>query len=134
MSGDWSRLLASPDYLGDLYDCTPPSADSCDPFYVHIDERENSVTVGFDTRILPVNVPKEWHERGFNAFEFCLVFEGIEGLRVTGWDSTAAERIDMTVSPEAFEVILGVPGSGIMFRASTARLARARAYLASDSI
>ncbi|MEV8035210.1 Imm50 family immunity protein [Streptomyces sp. NPDC002742] len=134
MSADWSRLLASPDCLGDLYDRSPPSAGSCDPFYVHIDERENSVTLGFDTRTFPVNAPAEWHESGFNAFEFHLVFEGVEELRVTGWDAAAAETIGLTVREDLFEVVLGSPESGIVFRASTARLARTHAYRASDSI
>ncbi|WP_328454307.1 immunity 50 family protein [Streptomyces sp. NBC_00386] len=134
MSADWSRLLASPEYLGDLYDRTPPSAGSCDPFYVHIDERGTSVTLGFDTRILPVNSPAEWHEKGFNAFEFHLAFGGVEGLRVTGWNATAAGSIALTVHEELFEVALGSPGSGIAFRASTARLASTRAYLASGII
>ncbi|KAB1977407.1 Imm50 family immunity protein [Streptomyces triticiradicis] len=134
MSADWSRLLASPEYLRDLYNDTPPSADSCDPFYVHIDERGTSVTLGFDTRTLPVNIPAEWHGNGFNAFEFHLVFGGVEGLRVTGWNAAAAGSIDMTVREGVFEVVLGSAESGISFRASTARLARARAYLASGSI
>ncbi|MFI0965032.1 Imm50 family immunity protein [Streptomyces sp. NPDC021080] len=134
MSADWSRLLASPHHLGNLYGSSPPSAASCDPFYVHIDERENSVTLGFDTRILPANTPPEWQEKGFNAFEFHLVFEGVTGLRVTGWDAAAAGKIDMTVGPEFFEVLLGSRESGIAFHASTARLAGTRAYLASDSL
>ncbi|WP_328557851.1 Imm50 family immunity protein [Streptomyces sp. NBC_00358] len=134
MSADWSHLLASPEYLGGLYDGTPPPAGSCDPFYVHIDERGTSVTLGFDTRILPVNIPAEWHEQGFNAFEFHLVFEGVEKLRVTGWDAAAAGNIGMTAREGVFEVVLGSAESGIAFRASTARLARARAYLASGSI
>ncbi|WRZ89637.1 immunity 50 family protein [Streptomyces sp. NBC_01007] len=101
---------------------------------MHIDERETSVTLGFDTRILPVNAPVEWHEKGFNAFEFHLVFGGVEGLRVTGWNATAAGNIDMIVREGVFEVVLGPAESGIAFRASTARLARTRAYLASGSI
>ncbi|MET8857604.1 Imm50 family immunity protein [Streptomyces sp. NPDC004579] len=133
MSADWSRILTSPEYLGNLYGSLPPSAPSCDPFYVHIDERENSVTLGFDTRVLPENVPAEWREKGFNAFEFHLVFAGVTGLRVTGWDATAAGSIDMTVRAEVFEVTLGSRQSGITFHASTARMARTRAYLASGS-
>ncbi|MEU6277370.1 Imm50 family immunity protein [Streptomyces populi] len=131
MSADWSRLLASPEYLGKLYGSTPPPADSCDPFHVHIDERENSVTLGFDTRVMPVQAPAEWREKRFNAFEFHLVFAGVSGLRVTGWDAAAAGRIDMAVREEDFEVTLGSPESGIVFHASTARLARTHAYLAS---
>lgn len=60
-------------------------ASGCDPFHVHIDERGNSVTLGFHTKVFPVSTPTEWREKGFNAFEFYLVFEGAEGLRVTAW-------------------------------------------------
>lgn len=134
MSADWSRLLASPEYLGELYDRTPPSVHSCDPFYVHIDEREDSVTLGFHTRVLPVNPPAEWRAKGFNAFEFYLVFAGVERLRVTGWDAVAAGSIDISRREKLFEVILGSPDSGIAFHASAARLARTHAYLASGSI
>lgn len=133
MSADWSLLLASPEYLGELYDGAPPSADSCDPFYVHIDERGHSVTLGFHTKTLPMSTPPEWREKGYNAFEFYLVFERVEGLRVTAWGAPQAGTIALTISDELFGVVLGSADTGIAFRAASARLARTRAYLASDN-
>lgn len=134
MSDDWKQLLASPEYLGRLYDGAPPSPDVCDLFYFHIDERGNSVTLGFVTKSFPVNPPEEWVGKGFNAFEFYLVFTGVDGLRVMRWGAAEAEEFDLTVRDGEFiEVILGAEGSGTTFRASSSRLARARAYLASDS-
>ncbi|WP_406474636.1 Imm50 family immunity protein [Streptomyces sp. NBC_01615] len=134
MSADWLQLLASPGYLGGLYDGAPPSPDVCDLFYVHIDERGNSVTLGFDTRSFPVNPLEEWEGKGFNAFEFHLVFAEVEGLQVTGWGASEAKEIRLAIGDgDFFEVALGFEGSGIIFRASTARLAKTRAYLASDS-
>ncbi|MGY4922466.1 Imm50 family immunity protein [Streptomyces sp. 900105755] len=133
MSADWSRVLASPEYLGELYEGTAPAAGSCDPFYVHIDERNVSVTLGFSTRILPANAPAEWREKEFNAFDFYLAFEGVTDLRVTGWGASEAKNVGLAVHEHCFDVVLGTPDSGITFRAATARLARTHAYLASGS-
>ncbi|MFE5032115.1 Imm50 family immunity protein [Streptomyces sp. NPDC056683] len=133
MSADWSRVLASPEYLGELYEGTAPAAGSCDPFYVHIDERNVSVTLGFSTRILPANAPAEWREKEFNAFDFYLAFEGVTDLRVTGWGASEAKNIGLAVHEHCFDVVLGTQDSGITFRAATARLARTHAYLASGS-
>lgn len=134
MSADWSQLLASAEYLGELYDGAPPPTDACDLFYVHIDEREDSVTLGFDTRVFPVNVPPEWREKNFNAFEFHLFFTGVAGLRVTGWGASEAKVIDLTARDGGhFDVALGSEASGIAFRAAGARLTRTRAYLAGDN-
>jgi len=134
MSADWLRLLASSEYLGGLYDGAPPLPDVCDLFYVHIDERENSVTLGFDTRSFPVNPPAEWEGKELNAFEFYLVFAAVEGLQVTGWGAAEAKEIHLATHGGAFfEVVLGSEGSGIAFRAATVRLAKWRGYLASDS-
>ncbi|MFI1354028.1 Imm50 family immunity protein [Streptomyces sp. NPDC020898] len=134
MSADWSQFLASAEYLGELYDGAPPSTDAYDLFYVHIDERENSVTLGFDTRAFPVNLPSEWRGKDFNAFEFHLFFTEVTGLRVTGWGASEAKVIDLTVRDGGHvDVALGSEASGIAFRAAAARLSRTRAYLASDN-
>ncbi|MGY1497914.1 Imm50 family immunity protein [Streptomyces sp. QTS52] len=134
MSADWSQLLASAEYLGELYDGAPPPASACDLFYVHIDEREGSVTLGFDTRVFPGNPPLEWREKDFNAFEFHLFFRGVTGLRVTGWGASEAQVIDLTVRDGGhFDVALGSEASGIAFRAAAVRLGRTRAYLARDN-
>jgi len=134
MSAEWSQLLASAEYLGELYDGTPPPTDACDLFYVHIDEREDSVTLGFDTRAFPVNLPPEWRGKDFNAFEFHLFFTGVTGLRVTGWGAPEAKKTALTAHDGGhFDVNLGSETSGITFRAAGARLSRTRAYLASNN-
>jgi hypothetical protein len=131
MSAELFQLLASAAYLGELYAGVPPLPGACDLFYVHIDEREDSVTLGFDTRIFPVNPPAEWEGKDFNAFEFYLVFTEVDDLRVTGWGAPEARAIDLTVLDGGlFEVALGAAESGVTFRASAVRLAKTRAYLA----
>lgn len=134
MSGDWTRILSAPDFLGELYGDVPPAPDRCDLAYVHIDERENSVTLGFDTRHLPEDSPEEWAGKDFNVFAFSIVFTGVDDLRVTGWGAAEARQVDVSVQPGGvFDVVLGSEGSGITFRAPAARLAGTRAYLASGS-
>ncbi|NEC87637.1 Imm50 family immunity protein [Streptomyces sp. SID12501] len=134
MSADWSRLLASPEYLGKLYDGAPPPTGACDLFYVHIDEREDSVTLGFDTRVFPVNLLPEWRGKNFNAFEFHLFFTGVTGVRVTGWGASEAKVIDLTVRDRGhLDVALGSEASGLAFRAASVRLAGTRAYLATGN-
>src|SRR3954469_26073447 len=134
MPADWTRLLASQEFLGPLYAGSPPPPEACDLFYVHIDERGSSVTLGFDTRNFPSSPAPEWEEKGFNAFEFHLVFAGVQSLRVTGWGAGEARAIEFAaVEGGGLRVLLGTEGSGITFRAATLRLAKARAYLASDS-
>ncbi|MFJ8195415.1 Imm50 family immunity protein [Streptomyces sp. NPDC096152] len=134
MNADWSQLLASPEHLGELYDGRLPSPQTCDLFYVHIDEREKSVTLGFDTREFPVNPPEQWVLKRFNAFEFYLVFTGVEDLWVTGWGASVAKLATVGhLGAQVFEVILGSRESGIGFRGSAARMAKTRAYLASGS-
>ncbi|MGY6023139.1 Imm50 family immunity protein [Streptomyces spinosirectus] len=120
MGADWRRLLDSA---------------GCRLFHVHFDEREDSATLGFETREFPVNPLQEWVEKGLNAFEFYVAFTGVTDLRVTGWGWAEAQRIEVVAvgGGQAVNVSLGSETSGIAFRASAVRLAKSRAYLASDS-
>ncbi|WP_329349631.1 immunity 50 family protein [Streptomyces sp. NBC_01261] len=120
MSADWLQLLTLPE--------------SCDLFYLHIDERENSATLGFDTRSLPSNPPAEWEGKGFNAFEYYLVFVDVAGLRVTGWGPAEAREVDLTAQEDgSVKVVLGTETSGVRFQASAVRLTKTRGYRASDT-
>jgi hypothetical protein len=132
-ASDWQRLLASPGYLGELYD-VPPSPDSCDLFYVHIDERGDSITLGFDTRNFPSSPPVEWQEKGLNAFEFYLTFTDVEDLCVSGWGPPAVKNIELAPQGNGrIAATISSEGSSIAFHAEFLSLARKRAYLAQDS-
>jgi hypothetical protein len=134
MSADLLQLVASVEHLGELYGGAQPPSGACDLFYLHIDEREGSVTLGFDTRSLPANPPVEWEGEDFNAVEFYLVFTDVEGLRATGWGAPEARAIDLTFPDGGLlEVALGSEESGVAFRASAVRLAKTRPYLAWDT-
>ncbi|MEW1643069.1 Imm50 family immunity protein [Streptomyces sp. NPDC091219] len=127
---DWQRTLRSEAFLGDLYEGTPPAIGQCRLFYVHMDERGLSVTLGFDTAALPPNPSPEWHEKTYNRLEFYLEFSGVTGFRVHGWDVSDARAVSLTTG-DRIEVALGEADSGIRFLASSVRLANTRVYLAS---
>ncbi|MGW7254956.1 Imm50 family immunity protein [Streptomyces sp. NPDC054834] len=104
MSGDWLGLVEAGGY---------------GLFYVHIDERGDSVTLGFE---------KVEEAEGF---EFYVVFAGVRRLMVTGWGAEEAQDVRVSVredEDEGFDVVLGAPRSGIAFRAAAARLAKSRTY------
>ncbi|WP_217253639.1 Imm50 family immunity protein [Streptomyces sp. AC602_WCS936] len=132
-ASDWQQFLASPEYLGEFYD-VPPSPDLCDLFYVHIDERGNSITFGFDTKKFPSRPRGEWQEKGLNAFEFYLVFTDVEDLRVSGWGPPVVKEFEFTWR-ESGQVAVAITGEGseIAFCATSVFMAKTRAYLAQVS-
>ncbi|MGW5368434.1 Imm50 family immunity protein [Streptomyces sp. NPDC004009] len=132
-ASEWRRLLGDAHLLGGLYEGRPPTPDECELFYVHADERGDSVTVGFDTRRLPSCPDTAWGDVTYNRFEFYLSFFDVADLRVTGWGAREARSVDLAASPGgAIRVSSGDAGSGIHFTASSMRLAHARVYLASE--
>ncbi|MEU5597312.1 hypothetical protein [Streptomyces sp. NPDC020298] len=103
MSGDWLELVEAGGY---------------GIFYVHIDERGDSVTLGFE-KVEEVE-----------GFEFHVVFTGVRGLTVAGWGAEEAKGVRVSVREgEGFDVVLGEPRSGITFRAAAVRLGKSRTYL-----
>jgi hypothetical protein len=121
--------------LGQFYETGAPSLRECTLSYLHMDERDSSVTLGFDTRQLPSLPDQEWNERPYNRFEFYLVFSGVVDLRINKWTDAEAREIDISAEPGALiSVSLGREGSGVTFRASSTRLAHTRVYLATESL
>jgi hypothetical protein len=130
---EWQRLLADSRFLGELYEGSAPAPEACELSYVHLDERGDSVTLGFDTRHLPSRPDQGWHESPYNRFEFYLLFSGVTDFQVNGWTDSEAREVNIRATPEALiAVSLGHEGSGIDFRASSMRLAHARVYLAAE--
>ncbi|MFJ6846118.1 Imm50 family immunity protein [Streptomyces griseoluteus] len=118
----------------DLYGGTPPAHDECEVFYVQVDERSDSVTLGFETRKLPSHPSPEWQERPYNRIEFCLFFTDSKDLRVDGWTRSEAQSFSITAVPEeGFTVVLGHGRSGLRFSAAAVEVVGIRAYLASDA-
>ncbi|MEU9554964.1 Imm50 family immunity protein [Streptomyces fumanus] len=129
---DWTHVLRHGG-LTDLYE-DPPAPDLCQIFYVHIDERGDSVTLGFSTNSLPTTVPLEWQEQEYNTVEFFLTFSKIADLKVTDWGPSCAQQIDVARgADERFDVRLGSTRRGISFTSPSVELTRKRAYLAAHT-
>ena len=119
--------------MTDLYD-SPPDLSRCDLFYVHIDERGNSVTLGFDTSHLPARPLPEWQEKDFNAFEFHLKFNSVSELRVSGWSAPALKTVLMSARDDGgLSFSASGPESLLEFAAGQVEVARTRTYLASSA-
>ncbi len=85
----WPELAA-------LYE-TPPDLSSCPLYYVHVDERDTAVTLGFETPHLPDHPRPEWEEEHYNTFRFFIMFTGVDKLRITGIAAEHPDRRDRTV-------------------------------------
>ncbi|TLQ45345.1 Imm50 family immunity protein [Streptomyces marianii] len=131
-TSDWTDLLSNPEGMRELYTRTP-TLPECFLFYFHIDERESGITLGFDTRSIPDRPRPEWLRTGFNAFEFFLTFAHVTDLSLSGWNSITDRTIDLSRSTLG-GITARVTNSRemISFHASSARLSRARVYLASS--
>ncbi|MET8979202.1 Imm50 family immunity protein [Streptomyces sp. NPDC004539] len=130
-ASDWGEILASPDSLGRYYGDSVPAAGDCRLFYVHVDERGESVTVGFQTEVMPAYPADAWLGVEYNTLEFFLFFPGVEEFSVDGWGSVEAARFEVGVRPGGVvSVALGSEGAGIRFRAGSVALRKARVYLA----
>lgn len=108
----------------------PPSLDTCGFFYVHVDERESSVTFGFETSQLPAHPEPEWSAKPYNTLCFFVEFTGVTGLRMAGIVAEAersvriaagaSDRLDVTVAGDRRE---------ISFSAAASRVTHTRVYL-----
>ncbi|MET9320505.1 Imm50 family immunity protein [Streptomyces sp. NPDC003038] len=77
-SSEWPELRA-------LYGATQlPDLNTCGFFYVHVDERETSVTFGFETSQLPPQPKPEWLTKPYNTLRFFVEFTGVTNLRMAG--------------------------------------------------
>lgn len=131
---DWVSLLGGFRFLGELYPDVPPAPEQCELFYVHIDERGDSVTLGFETGRLPSHPPPEWSEKPYNRLEFHLLFCGVTEIAVAGWTAAEAESFGISaVSEKEIAVRLGRDQAGMRFRAASVRLANTRVYLAAET-
>jgi hypothetical protein len=73
---DWTGIVGGTEALTDAY-ITPPNLNECKLHYAQIDERETSVTLGFETSVLPSKPPAEWAGREYNTVEFYLKFTDV---------------------------------------------------------
>ncbi|MGW4998966.1 Imm50 family immunity protein [Streptomyces hydrogenans] len=137
-ASEWYTLLATTDEVRETF-AALPDLDRCSLFFCHIDERDVSVTLGFDTRHVPASLLGEPDESGkakANAFEFFLTFTSVTDLRVSGWGGSTARsiRIERTPAPAEIAVSVESPTERISFRAHEAVVSRSRTYLAASPL
>ncbi|MFI7012149.1 hypothetical protein [Streptomyces sp. NPDC050145] len=95
--------------------------DGSDLFYVHLDERERSVTLGFA------------RERGSEGFEFFLRFPEARDVRVRGWEHPGRKAVRVTGGggedgEDGVWVVVASEGSLLRFRAAGVAVARTRTF------
>ncbi|MFF4848193.1 Imm50 family immunity protein [Streptomyces sp. NPDC001194] len=121
---DWPELTA-------LYEVLPELG-SCALHDVHIDERDTSVTLGFETAHLPEHPLPAWGEPGtaYNTLYFTLVFTGIRDLRISGILAEAERTVRITgAAAGRWEVAVDGVVRSIRFSAAGSRVTRVRAGL-----
>ncbi|MEV6675833.1 Imm50 family immunity protein [Streptomyces erythrochromogenes] len=121
----WPELAA-------LYD-TPPELSSCPLYYVHVDERDTSVTLGFETARLPDRPEPQWAHRAYNILRFFVVFTGVEDLRMAGLAAghpDGGDRVLVTGSGDGRRrVTVTGTGRSLSFSAAASAVTRTRVYL-----
>ncbi|MFE1951025.1 hypothetical protein ACFW9D_11210 [Streptomyces sp. NPDC059524] len=96
--------------------CTPEVMSDSDLFFVHLDERERSVTLGFA------------RQNGGEGFEFFLRFPQAREVRVRGWAHPGRKDVRVADDGDGVEVVVSAPGSSLSFRAAGVALARTRSF------
>jgi hypothetical protein len=130
-TSEWIDLLTQPQSMRRFFDKVP-NLRECDLFYLHIDERDTSVTLGFDTRLIPDNPLPEWQRSDFNAFEFFITFTQVKELHISGWGGVTSRSVELSRSTSG-KIITRIesPKETISFQADSASLSHSRVYLAS---
>lgn len=82
---DWSADVANSESLRDVLGAPPPPLIGYRLDFVHADERESSITLGFSSPTVSSGAAGLWQARGYNAVEFCLVCSEVSGFVVDGW-------------------------------------------------
>ncbi|MFD4591322.1 Imm50 family immunity protein [Streptomyces rubiginosohelvolus] len=133
-ASDWARLLDDPQSLQSLYD-DEPDLDQCDLFHVLMDERGDSITLGFQTAHTPARIRPEWEEKVCNSFTFYLVFSRVEQLTVQGWTAPACKTVSIQRHPdEKLSVSITSEEASPLFRARSVVLSAARVGSVSSSV
>ncbi|MFD9405710.1 Imm50 family immunity protein [Streptomyces sp. NPDC059989] len=117
-----------------LYD-VPPDLSSCPLYSVHVDERDTSVTLGFETSHLPDHPDPQWAASRYNTFVFFVLFTGVEELRMAGIAAEHPDSAERVVRVgEASEagvrwVSANSETRSISFSAAASAVVRTRVYL-----
>ncbi|MEV8531993.1 Imm50 family immunity protein [Streptomyces sp. NPDC051211] len=115
--------LSGPNELSELFGGGPPALGDCLLFSVHIDERDTSVTLGFETRELPTRPKAEWAGTVYNTFVFSVLFPRVAGLSLRGILAEEHREVSLTPAPEGrIAVSVTGPHRSLEFTAAGARV------------
>ncbi|MER7954331.1 Imm50 family immunity protein [Streptomyces sp. NPDC096030] len=127
---DWTLIIESAKEVAGTY-ATPLSLNDCELSYVQIDERGTSVTMGFETPVLPSSPPPAWAHKSYNAVGFYVKFTRVKELRITGWDSSVREAsVNLSSRDDgSLRVSVEAEGAHLDFVGSAPLLTRAHPFL-----
>ncbi|MGA4997855.1 Imm50 family immunity protein [Streptomyces arboris] len=132
-TSSWARFLDDPQSIYTLYD-EEPDLDRSDLFHMLVDERGDSITLGFRTGQAPARIRPEWEGTPYNSFTFYLAFSGVQELAIQGWAAPACKRVSIRRdADERLAVAIASEGTSVGFRAHTVSLTAARVGLVSRS-
>ncbi|MFE4693049.1 Imm50 family immunity protein [Streptomyces sp. NPDC056749] len=130
-ASEWGNLLSNPQAIYTLFD-EVPDLGSSDLFRLLADERDDSITLGFETYQTPARVKPEWAGREFNSFTFHLVFGGVQELSIRGWTSPAQKSVAAHREADGnLRVVLTSESTTVSFRARTVSISGANVGLVS---
>ncbi|NXY96607.1 hypothetical protein HYE82_19880 [Streptomyces sp. BR123] len=121
---DWPELRT-------LYDTPVPDLSTCHFFYLHIDERDTSVTFGFETQQLPPHPKPEWAEKAYNTLCFWIEFTDVADLQLRGIQAEVERSVQITSgdTPGSLHVSVRSSTRSIAFTAAASRVSHTRVYL-----
>ncbi|MFE5615370.1 Imm50 family immunity protein [Streptomyces sp. NPDC056524] len=130
---DWTSIIESAREVAGTY-ATPPSLNECALSYVQIDERGTSVTMGFETSVLPSSPPPAWVHLNYNVVELYVKFARVKELRITGWDSSVREAsVNLSSRDDgSLRVSVETEGAHLDFIGSAPLLTRAHPFLRAE--
>ncbi|QLJ00288.1 hypothetical protein HZZ00_04360 [Streptomyces sp. NEAU-sy36] len=101
----------------DLAALTTPSAlSSHDLFYVHLDERRRSLTLGFTA------------QEGHEGHEFFLAFTDVRNVSVHGWGPPGRKNVRLERTETGVTASVEAPGSSLSFEAVDVTVPRTRSF------
>ncbi|WP_330298998.1 Imm50 family immunity protein [Streptomyces sp. NBC_00503] len=123
-SNEWPELRA-------LYGTVQvPDLNTCGFFYVHVDERETSVTFGFETSQLPSHPKPEWSGKPYNTLRFFVEFTDVTNLRMAGIVAEAERRVRIgRGASDCLDVAVAGDRREISFSAAASRVTHIRVEL-----
>ncbi len=95
---------------------TPSALSGHDLFYVHLDERQCSATLGFTG------------QEGHDGFEFFLAFTDVRNVSVRGWGPPGRKDVRLERTENGITVSVATQGSSLNFEAADMTTPRTRSF------